>query len=158
MKRICVFCGSNAGHNPLYRAAAEKLGRLLADTIIPQADMATNPVQRALNALHSGNAAIAVLGVLEGNHANARHMYILGRNSGLKLSQVEHAAMRRQHFVDEPANDRGSTCLVVVDVRLVGADHCLSAPGVAEQAHQVTLGTAGHKEGGLVPGLFGRRP
>ncbi len=30
MKRICVFCGSNAGTNPLYRAAAERLGRLLA--------------------------------------------------------------------------------------------------------------------------------
>ena len=30
MKRICVFCGSNAGNNPLYRAEAEKLGRQLA--------------------------------------------------------------------------------------------------------------------------------
>ena len=30
MKRICVFCGSNAGHNPLYRDEAERLGRLLA--------------------------------------------------------------------------------------------------------------------------------
>ena len=30
MKRICVFCGSNAGHNSIYRAEAEKLGRLLA--------------------------------------------------------------------------------------------------------------------------------
>ena len=30
MKRICVFCGSNAGHKPLYRSEAEKLGRLLA--------------------------------------------------------------------------------------------------------------------------------
>ena len=30
MQRICVFCGSNAGNNPLYRAEAEKLGRLLA--------------------------------------------------------------------------------------------------------------------------------
>ena len=30
MKRICVFCGSNAGHNPIYRAEAEKLGQLLA--------------------------------------------------------------------------------------------------------------------------------
>ena len=30
MKRICVFCGSNAGTNPLYRSAAEALGRLLA--------------------------------------------------------------------------------------------------------------------------------
>jgi len=34
MKRICVFCGSNAGHNPLYRAEAEKLGRLLAERSI----------------------------------------------------------------------------------------------------------------------------
>ena len=30
MKRLCVFCGSSAGHNPRYRAEAEKLGRLLA--------------------------------------------------------------------------------------------------------------------------------
>ena len=30
MKRLCVFCGSNAGHDPRYRAAAENLGRLLA--------------------------------------------------------------------------------------------------------------------------------
>ena len=30
MQRICVFCGSNAGNNPVYRAEAEKLGRLLA--------------------------------------------------------------------------------------------------------------------------------
>ncbi|HJV92927.1 MAG TPA: TIGR00730 family Rossman fold protein [Azonexus sp.] len=30
MKRICVFCGANAGHDARYRAAAETLGRLLA--------------------------------------------------------------------------------------------------------------------------------
>ncbi|WP_153132273.1 TIGR00730 family Rossman fold protein [Dechloromonas hortensis] len=30
MERICVFCGSNAGTNPIYRDEAEKLGRLLA--------------------------------------------------------------------------------------------------------------------------------
>ncbi len=30
MKRICVFCGSNAGHEPRYRSAAEALGRPLA--------------------------------------------------------------------------------------------------------------------------------
>ena len=30
MKRICVFCGSNAGHDPRYRAEVERLGRLLA--------------------------------------------------------------------------------------------------------------------------------
>ncbi len=31
MQRLCVFCGSNAGHNPLYRAEAERVGRLLAE-------------------------------------------------------------------------------------------------------------------------------
>jgi uncharacterized protein (TIGR00730 family) len=30
MKRICIFCGSNAGHDPRYRAEAEALGRLLS--------------------------------------------------------------------------------------------------------------------------------
>jgi uncharacterized protein (TIGR00730 family) len=30
MKRICVFCGSNEGRRPEYRAAAEELGRELA--------------------------------------------------------------------------------------------------------------------------------
>lgn len=34
MRRLCVFCGANAGHNPLYRAEAEKLGRLLAERSI----------------------------------------------------------------------------------------------------------------------------
>ena len=29
--RICVFCGSNLGSNPVYRQAAAELGRLLAD-------------------------------------------------------------------------------------------------------------------------------
>nr|MBL8409843.1 TIGR00730 family Rossman fold protein [Dechloromonas sp.] len=31
MKRLCVFCGSNAGHDPRYRAEAERVGRLLAE-------------------------------------------------------------------------------------------------------------------------------
>ncbi|MBP5986037.1 MAG: TIGR00730 family Rossman fold protein [Azonexus sp.] len=31
MRRICVFCGSNAGHAPRYRAEAEQLGGLLAE-------------------------------------------------------------------------------------------------------------------------------
>jgi len=31
MHRLCVFCGSNAGHDPRYRAAAEELGGLLAE-------------------------------------------------------------------------------------------------------------------------------
>ena len=30
MQRLCVFCGSNAGHDPAYRAVAEAVGRLLA--------------------------------------------------------------------------------------------------------------------------------
>ncbi|MCP4294512.1 MAG: TIGR00730 family Rossman fold protein, partial [Proteobacteria bacterium] len=31
MKRICVFCGSSPGGRPEYSAAAESMGRLLAE-------------------------------------------------------------------------------------------------------------------------------
>jgi uncharacterized protein (TIGR00730 family) len=30
MQRVCVFCGSSGGNRPVYRDAAERLGRLLA--------------------------------------------------------------------------------------------------------------------------------
>ena len=30
MKRICIFCGSNPGHDPRYRAEAENVGHVLA--------------------------------------------------------------------------------------------------------------------------------
>lgn len=30
MKRLCVFCGSNSGHDPVYSALAAQLGRVLA--------------------------------------------------------------------------------------------------------------------------------
>lgn len=31
VQKICVFCGANAGENPQFRLAAEKLGRLFAE-------------------------------------------------------------------------------------------------------------------------------
>jgi uncharacterized protein (TIGR00730 family) len=31
MRRLCVFCGSSAGHDPAYRASAAQLGRILAE-------------------------------------------------------------------------------------------------------------------------------
>ena len=31
MQRICVFCGSNSGRNPVYWAEAERVGRLFAE-------------------------------------------------------------------------------------------------------------------------------
>ncbi len=31
LKRVCVYCGSNKGQNPAYGAAAQALGRLLAE-------------------------------------------------------------------------------------------------------------------------------
>ncbi len=30
-RRICIFCGSSLGNRPVYRAAAERMGRLLVD-------------------------------------------------------------------------------------------------------------------------------
>jgi uncharacterized protein (TIGR00730 family) len=31
MKRVCIFCGSSPGHNPIYLDAARRVGRLLAE-------------------------------------------------------------------------------------------------------------------------------
>ncbi|OGA97010.1 MAG: Rossman fold protein, TIGR00730 family [Betaproteobacteria bacterium RIFCSPLOWO2_12_FULL_66_14] len=31
LNSVCIFCGSSPGHHPVYRAAAESLGRLLAE-------------------------------------------------------------------------------------------------------------------------------
>ncbi|OGA19492.1 MAG: Rossman fold protein, TIGR00730 family [Betaproteobacteria bacterium RIFCSPLOWO2_02_FULL_65_24] len=31
LNSVCIFCGSSPGHHPAYRAAAESLGRLLAE-------------------------------------------------------------------------------------------------------------------------------
>ena len=44
MKRLCVFCGSSAGHDPAYATAAAQLGRVLAGRGI---GTATDPYQPA---------------------------------------------------------------------------------------------------------------
>ena len=31
LRSICVFCGASTGHDPIYREAAENLGRALAE-------------------------------------------------------------------------------------------------------------------------------
>jgi predicted Rossmann-fold nucleotide-binding protein len=37
MTRVCVFAGSNAGARPIYRTAAEDLGRAIEKWIEPRA-------------------------------------------------------------------------------------------------------------------------
>jgi uncharacterized protein (TIGR00730 family) len=48
-RRICVFCGSHAGHDPVYRGAAEELARVL--------------VERDLGIVYGGGS-VGLMGVL----------------------------------------------------------------------------------------------
>ncbi|UCV08042.1 TIGR00730 family Rossman fold protein [Dechloromonas denitrificans] len=90
MKRICVFCGSNPGHNPLYRSEAEKLGRLLAARGIELVYGGGNVGLMGAVAdacLAAGGAAIGVIPeALMGKEVAGRH--------------VEHRALTRLEVVD----------------------------------------------------------
>lgn len=90
MKRLCVFCGSNAGHNPIYRQEAATLGRLLAARGIELIYGAGNVGLMGTIAdacLEAGGSVIGVIPeVLMGKEVAGRH--------------VDHRALTRLEVVD----------------------------------------------------------
>jgi len=90
MQRICVFCGANPGHNPLYRNEAEKLGRLLAARGIELVYGGGNVGLMGVVAdacLSAGGSVIGVIPqALMGKEVDGRH--------------VEHRALNRLEIVD----------------------------------------------------------
>ena len=90
MKRICVFCGSNAGHDLRYRTAAEALGRLLAERQIELVYGGGNVGLMGVLAdacLDAGGTAIGVIPeALMGKEVAGRH--------------VDHRALTRLEVVD----------------------------------------------------------
>ncbi len=90
MQRICVFCGANPGHNPLYRSEAEKLGRLLAARGIELVYGGGNVGLMGVVAdacLAAGGSVIGVIPqALMGKEVDGRH--------------VEHRALNRLEVVD----------------------------------------------------------
>jgi uncharacterized protein (TIGR00730 family) len=90
MKRLCVFCGSNSGHDPVYRTEAEKLGRLLAARDIELVYGAGNVGLMGIIAdacLAAGGTVIGVIPeALMGKEVAGRH--------------VDHRALTRLEVVD----------------------------------------------------------
>lgn len=90
MKRICVFCGANPGHNPLYRNEAEKLGQLLAAHAIELVYGGGNIGLMGVVAdacLTAGGSVIGVIPeALMGKEVNGQH--------------IEHRALNRLEIVD----------------------------------------------------------
>jgi uncharacterized protein (TIGR00730 family) len=85
LRRICVFCGSNAGVRPVYRDAAVQLGRTLAENGI---------------ALVYGGADVGLMGAIANAALEARG---------------EVVGVIPQMLVDKEIAHRGLTTLEVVD-------------------------------------------
>ena len=90
MKRICVFCGSNAGHDPRYRAAAEALGHLLASRDIELVYGGGNVGLMGAVA----DACLAAGGIVTGVIPEA----LLGKEVAGR--HVDHRALTRMEVVD----------------------------------------------------------
>lgn len=94
MKNICVYCGSNFGNSPVYRAAAEELGRLLvargntlvygggnvglmgvvADTVMQGGGEVIGIIPRSLLEREVGHRGVTRLEVVETMHQRKQRM------------------------------------------------------------------------------------
>jgi len=83
-RRMCVFCGSNSGINPLYRAVAEELGRLLS--------------QRGIELVYGGGN-IGLMGVLADAVLQAQGRVIGVIPDSLMAREVGHAGLTELRVV-----------------------------------------------------------
>jgi len=88
MTRLCVFCGSNTGHRPLYADAARELGTLLAqrgiglvygggggglmgivaDAVLAAGGEATGIITEQLHVLERGHTALTAMHIVQSMH------------------------------------------------------------------------------------------
>jgi uncharacterized protein (TIGR00730 family) len=85
VKRVLVFCGSSPGARPEYVAAAEQLGRLLAD--------------RGLAAVYGG-ASVGLMGALADAALDAGGTVIGVIPTRLVEHEIAHAGLTKLHVVD----------------------------------------------------------
>jgi uncharacterized protein (TIGR00730 family) len=85
MKRLCVFCGSNVGANPVFRERAHALGELLAERGI---------------GLVTGAGMVGLMGVIA-DAALARGGEVIGViPHGLMEREVGHTGLTKLHVVN----------------------------------------------------------
>ena len=85
LRSICVFCGASTGHDPIYREAAENLGRALAE--------------RGIRLVYGGGA-VGLMGVVA-DAAMAAGGEVIGIiPQSLKDAEVGHTGLTRLEVVD----------------------------------------------------------
>lgn len=85
MKRICVFCGSNGGANPVYREAAEKVGKFLARENVE---------------LVYGGGRVGLMGTVADTVLAAGGKAIGIIPESLAIREVAHSGLTELHIVD----------------------------------------------------------
>jgi uncharacterized protein (TIGR00730 family) len=85
MKRICVFCGAAAGHDPLYAATAAALGRELA---------------ARGNQLVTGGGKVGLMGAVADAALGAGGEVTGVIPRGLEKREVAHRGLTRLHVVE----------------------------------------------------------
>lgn len=97
IRTVCVFCGSNAGHDAAHEGEARKLGRLLAergltlifgggrvglmgvlaDAVLQAGGTAIGVIPRLLEEIEVGHNGLSTLEVVETMHQRKERMYAL---------------------------------------------------------------------------------
>jgi uncharacterized protein (TIGR00730 family) len=85
MRRVCVFCGSRAGHRPAYAAAAAALGEAIA--------------RRGLGLVYGG-ASVGLMGTVADAALAAGGEVIGVLPEGLARREIAHAGLAELHVVD----------------------------------------------------------
>jgi len=84
IKRVCVFCGSSVGKDPVYKAAAQALGRML--------------VRRECEVVYGGGS-VGLMGVLADTVLAAEGRVIGVIPTALATKEVQHAGLTESHVV-----------------------------------------------------------
>jgi uncharacterized protein (TIGR00730 family) len=85
IRKLCVFCGSNEGRDPVYRSAAQSLGRML--------------VRRGV-ALVYGGGSVGLMGVLADTVLSGGGEVTGVIPTALATKEVQHAGLTHTHVVD----------------------------------------------------------
>lgn len=99
MKRLCIYCGSNPGRQPLYREAAEELVRAMA--------------QRGLGLVYGG-AHVGIMGVIADTMLDLGGEVIGVIPHGLVAKEVAHEGLNDLRIVDS-MHERKALMLELAD-------------------------------------------
>ena len=86
LKSICVFCGSNPGHNPAYLSSAQDLGRVIAEQNLK---------------LVYGGASIGLMGAVADACLEAGGIVAGVMPQFLADKEIQHPSLSEEHIVND---------------------------------------------------------